>query len=122
MAEPAEELVTLLEAAGLPSDVSLFAYPTDEITAPAIVIRPATDWMGQSSFCFAVERYVAIAVVKASTPGDGIALLRLLSRSIITALTAPWDWESVEGPIVDDTTGTPFLANRIRLTYNVEAP
>jgi hypothetical protein len=117
LADPSSEFLELLADVELPENVNLYAAPTDEITAPAIVLRPDALWMEPSSFCMELERYSAIAVVTASTPGDGIALLRLLSLAIIGALVPPWDWESVEGPVIDETTGKPFLANRVKLTY-----
>lgn len=106
----------------MPSPLHLYSYPTPKIEVPAIVIRPDPQWMVPDRFCNDLERYSAICAVTASSPGDGIALLRLLSLAIIEALVPPWDWESVEGPIIDDTTGVPFLANRVRLTYKNGGP
>lgn len=118
MASPSEDLAELLaDVDGFPSGLNVYAFPTDKIEPPAIVIRPDSPWMAPDTFCLEQERYNAVAVVTASTPGDGIALLRLLSLGIINALIPPWDWETVEAPIIDDSTGVPFLANRVRLTY-----
>lgn len=118
MAEPVDSLVTLIESAdNLPAGLNIYPYPVEQLVVPAIVIRPDTPWMEPDRFCFERERYVAIPVVSASTPGDGIAMLRLLSLAIIGALVSPWDWESVDGPVIDESTGTPFLANRIRLLF-----
>lgn len=117
MASPSEEFGTLLEAVTLPVGTNIYLAPANQIVAPAIVLRPDTPWMEQSRFCAELERYVAICVVSASTPGDGIALLRTLSLAILSALAPPWDWESVDGPVIDESTGTPFLANRVRLKY-----
>lgn len=122
MPSPSEELAEHLASLDLPSGVNIYAFPTDKVEAPAIVIRPDTPWFAPSSFCFAEERYLAICAVSANTPGDGIVLLRLLTLAIIGGLVEPWDYDTADGPIIDDTTGQPFLANRIRLTYKVEAP
>lgn len=102
---------------GLPSGLNIYASPTDKVKAPAVVIRPGPTWMEQDGFCWALERYQAVCVVTASTPTDGIRMLRDLSRAIIAGLPSPWDWESVEGPVIDETTGVPFLANRVNLTF-----
>lgn len=116
-------MITLLSDAEIDVDgLNFYSYPTDKITPPAIVIRPDAQWMLPDRFCNDLEHYSAICAVTASSPGDGIALLRLLSLAIIEALAPPWDWESVEGPIIDDTTGAPFLANRVRLTYKNGGP
>lgn len=118
MPSPAEDLQGLLaDAEGMPDDLNLYAAPAPKIEVPAVVIRPGEPWMEPSTFCFELERYSVICAVSASTPEDGIALLRALSLAIIGALVPPWDWESVEGPLIDDTTGVPFLANRVRLVY-----
>jgi hypothetical protein len=118
VATPAEQLQTLIAGLDdLPAGLNIYAAPTDKIVAPAIVIRPGPQWMAQDSFCFALERYAVMPVVTASTPLEGIAMLRSLSLAIIGALESPWDWESVDGPVIDETTGVPFLANRVNLTY-----
>lgn len=117
MADPALDLLTLLADEDLPTGTNLYSAPTKEITVPAIVIRPDSPWMEPATFCLELERYAAVCAVNAATPGDGIALLRSLVLAIIEALVAPWDWESVEGPVIDESTGTPFLACRVRLTY-----
>jgi hypothetical protein len=107
----------IAELDGLPDGLNIYSSPTDKITAPAIVIRPASDWMAQDRFCDHLERYAAMPVVTASTPADGIAMLRTMSLAIIGGLQSPWDWESVSGPVIDRTTDTPLLANRVNLTY-----
>ena len=121
MAYPAEDLAEQIrELEGLPEGLSIYAGPVSKLGAPAIVIRPAPSWMAPDRFCAQLERYQAIAVVSASTPEEGITVLRSLSLAIINALESPWDWESVEGPVIDQTTGVPFLANRVNLTYRGE--
>jgi len=110
-------LVTLLGDADLPSGTNIYPSPTDKVEAPAIVIRPDSPWMQPNRFCAELESYNAVCVVTASTPSDGIAMLRLLSLAIIDVLESPWDWVSVEGPVIDESTGVPFMASRVRLTY-----
>lgn len=123
MPDPAIALLTLLQGVeDLPPGLNLYGYPTDKIEVPAIVVRPGSPWMQPDRFCNDLESYSAICVVTASSPGDGIELLRLLSLAIIGALQPPWDWVDVEGPLIDDTTGVPFLANRVRLTYKNGGP
>lgn len=118
MPSPPEALAELLAGLdGLPDGLNIYASPQDKLTAPAIVIRPGPTWLSQDAFCHHLERYAAMPVVTASNPTDGIAMLRSLSLAIINSLPAPWDWESVEGPVIDQTTGVPFLANRVNLTY-----
>lgn len=97
--------------------VNVHAGPVAKLTAPAIVIRPAPSWFAQDRFCTFLERYSVICVAQASTPEEGVGVLRGLALAVINGLESPWDWESVEGPVIDQTTGVPFLANRINLTF-----
>ena len=120
MADPAGELITLLSAlpdGDLPAGINLYPAPTEDIVAPAIVIRPSVDWFLPRSFCDELEHWDALPVVTASTTADGLKLLRSMSLAIVRALQPPFGWERVDGPIVDESTGVPFLANRVRLTY-----
>jgi hypothetical protein len=123
MSDPAGELKTLIEGlAGMPDGLNVYAAPSEKIKAPAVVIRPDTPWLAPSRFCFDEERYAAVAVVSANTPEDGIAMLRSVLLKIVEALPSPWAWEQAEGPVIDETTGVPFLAARLRLTYSNGGP
>lgn len=101
----------------MPDGLNIYPAPTEDIVAPAVVLRPSVSWMKPHAYCFELEQWDAMPVVSASTPEDGIALLRSMALAIIGNLTPPWDWQAVDGPIIDRSTGVPFLANRIRLTY-----
>ena len=120
MADPVDGLVTdvlsALADAGL-DNVNVLDGPTPQIKAPAVVIRPDTPWVVPSNFCYDEQRYQAIMVVSAATPGDGRRMLYTISQAIRSSLTEGWSWESVNAPIVDETTGVPFLAAAIRLLY-----
>jgi len=119
---PSEALATALEASGALSDgISIYPGPAPQIVPPAIVIRPAEPWIEPSTFCDGLERYHAIAVVTAATPRDGVAELYIIIQAIRDALVgdpgSKWDWESVGQPVIDESTGTAFLAAPVRLTY-----
>ena len=123
MSSPAEDLQGLLAGiSGMPAGLNIYPAPTQKVVAPALVIRPDTPWISQDRFCYDLERYAVIAVVTASSPTDGIALLRDMFLRVIGALVSPWDWEQAEGPVIDETTGVPFLAARLRLTYKNGGP
>jgi hypothetical protein len=118
MADPAGELATLIEGIDdLPDGFNVYAAPSEKITAPAAVIRPDAPWLIPSKFCNDEERYAVVVVVTANTPSDGVAMLRSVLLQIIEALTSPWDWEQADAPLIDETTGVPFLVARLRLKY-----
>lgn len=121
MADPVDlllpDIVSALADAGL-SEVNVLDGPVPQLSAPAVVIRPDNPWIVQGpSFCYDEQRYLAVSVVTASTPGDGRRMLYEISKAIRSALPEGWDWESVNAPIIDESTGAPYLAAGIRLIY-----
>lgn len=119
MSIPSEDLASALEASdALSGGVSIYPGPAPQIVAPAIVIRPAEPWIEQDTYCKGLERYHAIAVVSAATPRDGVADLYTIIQAIKDALPdTGWDWETVGQPVIDESTGTAFLAAPVRLLY-----
>lgn len=123
MSDPVGDLVTLLEGiADMPDGMSVLAAPEESITAPALVIKPDAPWITPDRFCFDLEHYSVVAAVSASTPEEGLAMLRDMMLKIIAALVSPWDWVEVQIPVVDSSTGVPFLAARLRLEYKNGGP
>jgi hypothetical protein len=121
--DPAGDLAALIaDIDDMPDGLSVYAAPSEKVNAPAIVIRPDTPWISPDKMCHDLERYAAIVVVTANTPEDGIALLRSMLLKIIDALVSPWNWVQAESPVIDETTGVPFLAARLRLTYSNGGP
>ena len=116
MPDPAADLAALIaDIDDMPAGLSVYAAPSEKITAPAVVIRP-------DKFCHDLESYTAVVVVTANTPEEGIGLLRSMLLKIIDALISPWNWIEAQGPVVDQSTGVPFLAARLRLTYSNGGP
>lgn len=117
MSTPWDALATLLQAAE--TDVNVYPAPVEDIVADAIVIRPDTPWFEQGEQTwYDQERYAVVALVSASAPADGLARLHYLVHSILhTARDASWEFESVTAPVVDESTGTPFLAATVSLVY-----
>jgi hypothetical protein len=115
---PLDDLRAQLEAVELPAGVSIIDGPTSQLKAPAVVIRPDEPWLVPSKFCADEQRYVAIAVVTASTPSDGVRKLYAVVKAIKNAVSGAWSWEAVSAPIIDQSTGTAFLVSSVRLKYN----
>lgn len=91
------------------------------MVAPALIVRPYEPWFSPDRFCKAVQRYVAVATVNAPSSEDGIDRLYTMVNAVIDNLPEGWDWESIGGPVIDESTGTAFLAAPVRLTYKGEA-
>ena len=110
----------------LPEGVSVYSSPTNQLVPPALVIRPDNPWLEVSrDYCLDLQRYVAVAVVTASSPKDGMGKLYRIFWGVREALhTLPgWDWVNTGSPIIDESTGSAYLAAPIRLTYkNSEEP
>jgi hypothetical protein len=119
MAYPGAALVTMI-ADALPSGVNTYDTPTPNLTAPAVVVRPDEPWIVPDKFCHDRQRYVAIGVVQAATPQDGIKRLYDIATAIIDAVSvedSAWSFDSVGAPVIDETTGLAYLAAPIRLSY-----
>jgi hypothetical protein len=107
-------------SSALPSGVSVYFAPANQIVAPAVVLRPDNPWItprDDGTFCFDHQRYVAIAVAKAATPRDAVQMMYAIARAVIDNLPAGWRFDSVSSPVLDESTGTAFLAASIRLSY-----
>ena len=101
----------------LDPDMSIITGPAPQLKPPAIVLRPDNPWLVPSKYCADEQRYVAIPVVTASTPADGVDMIYRAVLAIKNALTDAWSWESVSAPVIDETTGVPLLAASVRLKY-----
>jgi hypothetical protein len=101
----------------LAADVNVYSTATDKLVAPALVIRPDDPWREPNRFCADLQRYVAVAVVTASTPQDGTDKLYDIHSSLIESLPSGWAFVSVSGIVINETMGVPLLASALRLSY-----
>ncbi len=118
MTLPTAALAARIDAVGGPA-VNLYPAPQEHVIAPAIVIRPDEPWITRgATFGMDTEHYVAVAVVTASSPGEGLAALHDLVHRVMAAEGDGWAFVSVGRAIVDEATGVPYLATPVRLTYS----
>lgn len=112
---PWETLAALLNIAG----VNVYDTPQETIVPDAVVIRPDSPWIAPSDAGWPdEERYAAVVLVTASTPGDGLARLHTVVHAVLDAARrASWEFDNVSAPVVDESTGTPFLAATVSLIY-----
>jgi hypothetical protein len=113
---PSDEVVTALLADPLLL-ANVYGAPVEQIAAPAVVLRPDEPWISKGRP--EIERYMAIAVVTAASPSQGIAELHRIIHRILADVTAleGWGWSEAGTAIVDESTGAAFLAARVRLEY-----
>lgn len=116
MPTPNDDLIEALRASGALSGASVHGVRST-VVAPAVVVRPDEPWQEPSTFCDTLQHYVAVAVVQAAGAEGGVNTLYTLTRAIIDALPSTWEFVSVGAPIIDESTGTAFLAAPVRLNY-----
>lgn len=112
---PWETLAALIDL----EDVNVYPTPQETIVPDAVVIRPDTPWIAPGDATWNdEERYAAVVLVTAATPGDGLVRLHTIVHGVLDAARrASWELDNVSSPVVDETTGTPFLAATISLIY-----
>jgi hypothetical protein len=92
-----------------------------QVAPDAIVVRPDEPWLEPDTYCVYLQHYIAVIVVSASTPDDGVERLYDIALKILDALPDTWEFVTVGAPIIDESTGTAFLAAPVRLNYKGEA-
>jgi hypothetical protein len=119
---PWDTLAGLLTAALVDVDdeptVNVYPTPTEQVVADAVVIRPDTPWIAPGDVWMGEERYAVVCLVSAGTPADGLARLHSIVHTVLDAArSASWEFDNVSPPVVDESTGTPFLAATVSLIY-----
>ena len=120
MSTPNQSLIAALRASGDLSEVSVHGVRS-QVSPDAIVVRPDEPWGEPATFCDLLQHYIAIVVVSASSPEDGVDRIYDIALKLIDALPDSWEFVSIGAPIIDETTGTAFLAAPVRLNYKGEA-
>lgn len=91
----------------------------EQVVAPAIVIVPDEPWIVSQGYGYDDERYLAICLVEASAPADGLAKLHSLVHAVREAHGEGWEILDVSGVrnarIGDD--GMQFLGSWVRVSY-----
>lgn len=124
---PTDALKEHLDAVGGTLEpVSIIPNPTSsQIVPPALVLRPDSPWStprDDGTYCFDHQRYVAVAVASAASPLDAMRKLYAIWQAVISHLPNGWRFDTVDGLVLDESTGTALLATQIHLSYfNTEA-
>jgi hypothetical protein len=101
----------------VPDGVNVYPTATASVVAPAVVIRPNDPWREPDRFCADKQHYVAIAVVRATTPSDGTEMVYRIHNSILATLPDGWGFESIGQLAIDESTGVALLASALRLSF-----
>lgn len=94
--------------------------PAPAVEPDAIVIRPDEPWLvhTDSGYRHRPERYAALAAARVADPASSLAALYGMVGVILEAASdSGWDWESVSGITLDETTGVPLLVVTTHVTY-----
>lgn len=116
MATPISDLIAVLVAADGLSGANVHGVRS-QVVAPAVVVRPDDPWMEPDTYCDRLQHYVAVIVAGAPEATDGIDTMYAMAAAVIDALPQTWEFVSVGSPIIDESTGTAFLAAPVRLNY-----
>jgi hypothetical protein len=115
---PGEELAAVL-ASALP-DWNVYGALTSQVKAPALVLRPDEPWITPGpSLGLLSERWLAVGAVPAADPVSGSRSLHAMLLEVIETLPEGWALRDVGRPLLDESTGVPFLAAAARLTYSL---
>jgi hypothetical protein len=114
---PTQALVEHLETIPGLSAVSIIRGPTSMLVPPALVIRANSPWISPARYCHDDQQYTAVGVVTAATPQDGEQMLYSIGLLVMDNLPEGWSFLGMDAPVLDESTGHPYLAAGIRLQY-----
>jgi hypothetical protein len=115
---PTQALVEHLETIPALSAVSIIRGPTSTgPVPPALVIRANSPWIEPGTYCHDDQQYTAVGVVTAATPQDGEQMLYSIGLLVMDNLPDGWSFLGMDAPVLDESTGHPYLAAGIRLQY-----
>lgn len=101
-------------------DVNGYPTPHELIQTPAVVLRPDAPWIAREGYADH-ERYVAVCVVSAGDTVSGTASLHDMIHGVAATAdalaNAGWSFTDAGRAVVDESTGTPFLAAAVRLSF-----
>lgn len=100
--------------------LNVISGPAPQVEPDAVVIRPDDPWMEAlgSTFKARPERYAAVCASRVADPASSLAALYGMVGAILEAASDEgWDWATVSGITLDETTGVPLLVCTVHTTY-----
>jgi hypothetical protein len=102
-----------------PDGTNVYPAMAEQIIAPAIVIVPNDPWFQSTAFQYDTEAYLAICLVEASAPADGLDKLHTLVHAVREANGEGWEVGDVSGvrsaSLPDDSTR--YLGAWVQVTF-----
>lgn len=102
-----------------PDGTNLYPAMAEQVVAPAIVIVAAEPWITSTAFGYDTESYLAICLVEASAPADGLDKLHALVHAVRDAGGDGWEIGDVSGvrstSIPND--GTNYLGAWVNVSF-----
>lgn len=116
MSDPWDDFAARISA---PEGTNVYPAMAEQIVPPAIVIVPDEPWLQSQGYQFDIERYLAICLVEATAPADGLSRLHSLVHAVREAGGEGWEIHDASGVrnarIPDD--GTQYLGSWVSVTF-----
>lgn len=102
--------------------INVYRSPSEQVAAPAILIRPDSPWQTAADadmpFAQIAERYAAVCLVASTDPLSNQADLRDLVRlARDAAIAATFRWTQTSGISPSEADGVEYLASVVRATW-----
>lgn len=102
--------------------INVYRSPSDQVAAPAILIRPDSPWQTAADadmpFAQIAERWVAVCLVASTDPLSNQSDLRDLVRlARDAAIAAAFHWTQTSGISPSEADGVEYLASVVRATW-----
>lgn len=118
---PTDALAEIWKDSGSFDGINILPAPvSSQIVPDAIVLRPDSPWatpQDDGTYCWDHQRYVAVVVASASSSADAMRRIYRIWQLVINNLPAGWRFDTVDGLVLDQSTGTAFLATQVHLSY-----
>lgn len=102
-----------------PDVFSIYPAMAQQIVSPAVVIVPDDPWVESNAYQYDTESYLAICLVEASAPADGLDKLHTMIHAVREAGDEGWEIGNVSGvrsvSLPDDSTR--YLGAWVNVTF-----
>lgn len=119
MSDPWDDFAARVQGNIETDEITVYPALAEQIVPPAIVLAPDDPWFQSDAFSYDTERYLAICLVEATAPADGLDKLHRMVHAIRESGGDGWEIGDASGvrsaSIPDD--GTRYLGSWVRVSY-----